>query len=133
MTEPDRCFHLPVVIVQRIHAASIARFGGATELRSQVLLESAIAAPHASLVGKPAFSDVIEAAAAYLFYLCNNHPFVNGNKRTALGACIVFLKLNGATPAPDSNDWESLTMDVAAGKLDRAETTARLRTLVDAS
>jgi len=62
-----------------------------------------------------------------LFYLCRNHPFVDGNKRTALGACLVLLRLNGLKPAPDSPEWEALTLDVASGKVNREQTTARLR------
>ena len=56
---------------------------------------------------------MIEVAAAYLFYLCSNHPFLDENKRAALGACLVFLRLNGYTPAPDGDDWENLTLAVA--------------------
>ncbi len=69
-------------------------------------------------------------AAAYLYYLCKNHPFIDGNKRTALGACIVFLRLNGIEPKADEPEWEELTLAVAAGTIDRDETTARLRRLL---
>lgn len=133
MREPNDCFHLSVDTVLKIHEESVRRFGGSPELRSRDLLESAVAAPQAAFGGESVFSDVIEIAAAYLFYLCSNHPFVDGNKRTALGACIVFLKLNGARPTPDSPDWEALTLDVAGGRIDRDATTKRLRALVDAS
>jgi death-on-curing protein len=69
-------------------------------------------------------------AAAYLFYLCRNHPFQDGNKRTAMTAAIVFLRLNGITPRPDGSAWESLVLEVAASRLDRTQTTKRLRKLV---
>ena len=82
------------------------------------------------MIGVPMISDSIEIAAAYLFYLCSNHAFVDGNKRVALGSCIVFLKLNGYETAPDSDDWENLTLAVAAGVLSRDEVTAKLRGLV---
>ena len=72
-------------------------------------------------------------AAAYLFYLCRNHPFVDGNKRAALGACIVFLRLNGIEPKPDGPEWEELTLAVAAGAFDRETTTERLRRLLPTS
>ena len=133
MSGQNDCFHLSIETVEKIHAASIARFGGAPELRTRDLLESAVSAPQAAFGGESVFSDLIDVAAAYLFYLCSNHPFVDGNNRTALGACIVFLKLNGAAPTPDSDEWESLTLDVAAGKLDREQTTERLRELVATS
>ena len=69
-------------------------------------------------------------AAAYLFFLCRNHPFVDGNKRAAFGACLLFLRLNGLQPQEDGPAWESLVLDVAASKLDRDQTTRRLKKLV---
>ena len=105
-------------------------FGGADGVRDQGLLESAVAAPQATFGGESPFSDLVELAAAYLFYLCRNHPFLDGNKRTAMTAAIVFLRLNGVETAPDAPDWESLMLDVAASRIDREETTARLRKLL---
>ena len=127
------CFHLTVAIVREIHAEALARFGGSEGVRELALLESAVAAPQASYGGKSVYADVTEMAAAYLFYLCRNHPFIDGNKRAALGACIVFLRLNGIEPKPDAPDWEELTLAVAASVLDRDETTARLRKLLPKS
>jgi death-on-curing protein len=69
-------------------------------------------------------------AAAYLFYLCRNHPFIDGNKRAALGACLVFLRLNGLEPEADSTAWEELALAVAASEIDREGTTTRLRRLL---
>ncbi len=69
-----------------------------------------------------ALQDPIEVAASYLFYLCRNHPFVDGNKRMALATCLVFLSENGLLP--------SGALDVAASRLDRIETAGRLRTLL---
>jgi death-on-curing protein len=129
---PENCFHLTVEIVREIHAAAIASFGGSDGVREMALLESAVAAPQASFGGKSPYQDVPEVAAAYLFYLCRNHPFVDGNKRAALGACLVFLRLNGVEPKEDGPDWEQLTLDVASGALDREQTTARLRKLLRA-
>jgi len=127
---PDNCFHLTVEIVREIHAEAIARFGGSEGVRDTALLESAVAAPQASCGGQSPYRDVAEVAAAYLFYLCRNHAFIDGNKRTALGACIVFLRLNGVEPKPDGPDWEELTLAVAASVIDRAEATERLRELL---
>lgn len=129
--DPNNCLHLTVEIVEEIHAEAISRFGGSDGLRDRAMLESAVATPQASFGGTSPYSDVVEIAAAYLFYLCGNHPFVDGNKRVGLGACLVFLRLNGYRPAPDSEDWEVLTLAVAAGSLTRAETTERLRALLD--
>lgn len=126
----ENCFHLTVEIVLEIHSEAISRFGGLAGLRDLPLLESAVAAPQASFAGVSPYQDVIEMAAAYLYYLCSNHPFVDGNKRVGLGSCLVFLKLNGYTPAEDGEDWELLTFAVAAGALSRDEVTAKLRALV---
>jgi len=127
---PENCFHLSGEIVCEIHAEAIAAFGGSEGLRDQALLESAVAAPQASFGGRSPYADIIEVAAAYLFYLCRNHPFLDGNKRTALGACLVFLRLNGIEPERDRPDWERLTLAVAASEIDRDETTKQLRALV---
>jgi death-on-curing protein len=132
MQTPGDCFPLTVEIVREIHTEAIAYFGGLAGVRDQALLESAVATPQASFGGRSPYADVIEVAAAYLFYLSRNHPFLDGNKRTALGACLVFLRLNASKPAPDGPAWESLTLDVAASQLDRDQTTARLRRLLGA-
>ena len=127
---PENCFHLTVEIVQEIHAEAIRRFGGSDGVREMALLESAVAAPQASFGGSSPYQDIAEVAAAYLFYLCNNHPFIDGNKRAALGACIVFLRLNGIEPKTDRPEWEALTLAVASSEIDRDEATRRLRKLL---
>lgn len=119
--------HLTVDIVFEIHAEAIARFGGSDGLRDRALLESAVATPQATFGGESPYQDAVDIAAAYLFYLCGNQPFVDGNKRAALGACLVFLQLNGLSPSPDGDAWETLTFALAAGSLSRDEVTVRLR------
>jgi death on curing protein len=126
----DHCFHLTVDIVREIHAEAIARFGGSDGVRDPALLESAVAAPQAGFGGESPYADLVEVAAAYLFYLCKNHPFIDGNKRTAFGACIVFLRLNGIEPQIDGPGWDELILAVAASEIDRDETTRRLRGLL---
>lgn len=124
--------HPTVEAVKAIHAEVLAAHGGSPGLREQSLLESAVAAPQATMLGQPMFTDPVEIAAAYLFYLCRNHAFVDGNKRVALATCIVFLSENELLPDEvlDADAWEALTLDVAASQLDREQTTARLRTLL---
>ncbi|MCP5533169.1 MAG: type II toxin-antitoxin system death-on-curing family toxin [Akkermansiaceae bacterium] len=129
-SNPDSCIHLSVEQILEIHAAAIRMFGGSPGLRDAALLHSATAAPQATFGGKSTFADTVEVAAAYLYYLCSNHPFVDGNKRVALGTCLVFLELNGYQPAPDGDEWETLTLAVAAGLLTRDEITATLRKLL---
>ncbi|MEM9481384.1 MAG: type II toxin-antitoxin system death-on-curing family toxin [Verrucomicrobiota bacterium] len=125
--------HLSLDAVLAIHTEVLKAHGGGEGIRSQELLESAVAAPQASFGGSPVITDGIEVAAAYLFYLCRNHPFVDGNKRVALASCLVFLQENGLMEVGrlDIDAWENFTLDVAASKLDRAETTTRLRELID--
>lgn len=129
-TTPNDCVHLTLDIVNEIHDAAIAQFGGGTGLRDVALLESAIAAPQATFGGESVFADLVEVAAAYLFYVCRNHPYIDGNKRAALGACLVFLRLNDVEPAPDGTAWEKLTLAVASSELGREEATVLLRELV---
>lgn len=130
MSEPLK--HLTVEAVLAIHAEVLAAHGGGAGLRSRELLESAVAAPTATMMGAPLLTDPIEIAAAYLFYLCSNHPFVDGNKRVALASCLVFLAENDLlhNEILDVDRWEMLTLDVAASKLRRDEVTQRLRKLV---
>ena len=127
---PDDCVHLTVEIVLEIHSQALKNFGGSPGIRDEGLLASAVFAPQSTFGGKSPFADIIEVAAAYLFYLCGNHPFVDGNKRTAMAAAIVFLRLNGIETKPDSANWEKLVLNVAAGRIDRAVATARLRKLI---
>ena len=124
------CVHLTLDIVNEIHDMAIAQFGGSHGLRDIALLESAIAAPQATFSGESVFADLVEVAAAYLFYLCRNHAYVDGNKRTALGACLVFLRLNDVEPQSDSTAWEKLTLAVTSSELGREEATALLRELI---
>ena len=127
-----RSIHPTVSAVKAIHVEVLAAHGGMEGLRDEALLESAVAAPQATMFGKPLLEEPIEVAAAYLFYLCNNHPFMDGNKRVALATCLVFLSENGLLPTEqlDPDAWERLTLDVASGQLDRAETATILRHLL---
>jgi len=127
--------HLTVEAVKAIHREVLIAHGGAPGIRDQTLLESAVAAPQATITGQPLISDPIEIAAAYLFYICRNHPFVDGNKRTALAACLVFLEGNDLLPSVKlaMDEWENFVLDLAASKLDRDATTQRLRKLLKRS
>jgi death-on-curing protein len=124
--------HLTVSAVKAIHTEVLAAHGGSRGIRDQALLESAVAAPQASMRGQLLISDPVEIAAAYLFYLCRNHAFIDGNKRTALAACLVFLESSDLLPNVKlaTDEWEAFVLDVAASRLDRDQTTARLRKLL---
>jgi len=84
---------LSKVAVLAIHGRLLAEHGGASGLRDESLLESALAAPKNHFEYEQA--DVFKLAAAYAFALTSNHPFVDGNKRTAFAAAGIFLELNG--------------------------------------
>ncbi len=123
--------HPTVEAVIAIHSEVLAAHGGSPGMRSRELLESAVAAPQATITGSPLISDPIEIAAAYFFYLCSNHAFVDGNKHVALATCLVFLSENGLlkNETLDIDESENLTPAAVAGVLSRDEVTAKLRTL----
>jgi death-on-curing protein len=120
--------HPTVEAVKAIHREVLQAHGGSPGIRDEGLLDSAVAAPQATMMGKPMFREPVEVAAAYLFYLCRNHPFIDGNKRTALATCLVFLSENGLLSQEklDVDAWEQLVLDVAASRIDREDTTKRL-------
>lgn len=124
--------HVSLNSVIAIHDHAIKRHGGLSGIRSIDLLESAIAAPQASFGGQSILTDGVEVAAAYLYYLAKNHPFLDGNKRTALGVCLTFLKTNGlfTFKTLDVDKWERLVVDLGSSELDRGQTTDRLRVLI---
>ncbi|HEY8961369.1 MAG TPA: type II toxin-antitoxin system death-on-curing family toxin [Luteolibacter sp.] len=125
--------HPTTSAVLAIHAEVLAAHGGMEGIRDESLLDSAVAAPQATMMGQPVFADIVEIAAAYLFYLCRNHPFLDGNKRTALATSLVFLSENGALPDEqlDADAWEALVFDIAASRIGREQTTERLKQLLD--
>jgi death-on-curing family protein len=76
-----------------IHSAQLDQFGGGAGLRDEGLLISALAQPEATAFGNYLHHDMFEMAAAYLFHVVSNHPFLDGNKRTGLVCALVFLDL----------------------------------------
>ncbi len=127
--------HLSTEAVLAIHEQVLSAHGGGAGLRDRALLESAVAAPKATFGGEAIISDVVELAAAYLFYLCKNHPFVDGNKRTALASCLVFLSENAglANTHLDVDAWEKFVLDVASSDSGRSSATNQLRVLLNES
>ena len=130
-------FYVSVEQLLRLHARQVERFGGLPGLRDRGGLESAAARPAMTFGGDDLFPDLAAKAAALMHSLVMNHPFVDGNKRTALAACLVFLEANGRLPAPglpvrDVDAWEAFMLDVADSRLDRDGTTNRLRALLRA-
>lgn len=112
---------LTVEEVLYIHQRCIEEHGGSLELRDRGLLESAVAMPAAQFGGAYLHADPPVMAAAYLFHLCKNHPFVDGNKRIALAAAEVFLELNGFELSADDAAVEQLTLGVADSSISKDE------------
>ena len=104
-----------------IHAHQIARYGGRLGLRDRGLLESALAMPAATFAGEELHPSLEEQAAAYLFHLVKNHPFVDGNKRVGLACSLVFLRLNGIRVRATDDDLVDIVMGVAEGKRSKAD------------
>ncbi len=102
--------------VLRIHEDQVSRYGGSKGVRDLGLLQSALAAPQSGFGEQYFHADLFEMAAAYLFHLAQNHPFMDGNKRTAAVAALAFLKLNGIRPKPGL--WlEEVALGTAEGRL----------------
>ncbi len=110
-----------------IHADQIRRYGGRPGLRNLGLLQSALAMPETTFGGEFLHGTVFEMAAAYLFYLARNHPFVDGNKRTALMSALVFLGLNGQRLEAEPGALYEQVDGVAAGSVDKAEVSVFFR------
>jgi len=123
---PAEIEFLTVEVVVALHRRQLERFGGGTGLRDLGLLESAVAQPQASFGGEFVHDGLFARAAAYLFHIVSNHPFVDGNKRAGLLAAQVFLDVNGITLEHDSEAFYALTMGVAEGRIDKSAVTAEL-------
>jgi death-on-curing protein len=104
-----------------IHADQVRRYGGSHGVRDLGLLSSALAMPEASLGGLYLHPSLAEMAAAYLFHIAQNHPFLDGNKRSALAAALAFLWLNDQRLDADEDELTDLVMGVAAGRVGKAE------------
>lgn len=107
--------------VLALHADQIERYGGSLGLRDTGLLQSALAMPSATFGGTFLHGSLPEMAAAYLFHLVQNHPFVDGNKRIGLMATIAFLALNDLWLQASEDALTELVLDVASGKLSKAQ------------
>ncbi len=123
----DRPAFLTAEHVLAIHRRVVADFGGDPAVRDQGLLESAVMMPAAQYGGEFLHPDLPSMAAAYLFHICRSHPFVDGNKRTALVAAEVFLLLNGWSIRATNRELERVTLDIAQGKLTKNEVASFLR------
>src|SRR5712672_3874302 len=122
MNEPQ---WLGTAIVLDVHAEQLALFGGADGMRDLGLLESALSRP----LNKFAYgeTDLAALAAAYAFGIARNHPFVDGNKRAAFGALIVFLGLNDIDFLVPPEQATAVILDLAAGEVSEESLTRWIR------
>ena len=118
---------LTVEDVLILHAAQVDLYGGHRGVRDMGLLESAVAQPQATSGGEFCHEFPFAMAAAYLFHIVGNHPFLDGNKRTGLVAALVFLDLNGIEVDAPAGSLHDLTVSVATGRAGKAEVAEFLR------
>ena len=116
----DEIVFLDVEDVIELHAEQLAVYGGSAGLRDRGLLESAVAQPQASFGGALAHDGLFAMAAAYMFHIVSNHPFVDGNKRAGVLTALVFLDINGISIAHPSDALYQLTMGGAEGHIDKS-------------
>jgi|SRR3989337_528042 len=120
---------LTLAEVIEIHTDQIKRYGGTDAIRDMGLLSSAVAMPYASFHDTFLHADIFEMAAAYAFHISQNHPFVDGNKRTALASALVFLELNGITISDPHEKLYEAMMSLTSGNLNKAGFAEILRKL----
>lgn len=101
--------------VIELHDVLIQKFGGITGVREVGLLESALAAPMMAVFGRELHKSVYDKAGAYLYHIARNHPFCDGNKRTASATALAFLRANGENPCYEIEDFLKLVVSVAEG------------------
>lgn len=119
--------------VLRLHRSLIEHYGGDAAVRDMGLLMSAICQPPAMFGGQFLHSDLFEMAAAYLFHVVQNHPFVDGNKRTGAASAVMFLDINGIEIQADEAGLVELTLETAQSRADKAIISAFFRSRAPSS
>lgn len=110
---------LSLAEIVEIHKNQMELYGGSIGIRGLHLLQSALAQPEASFSGEWLHGNLFEMAAAYAYHICQNHPFVDGNKRTALAAALVFLEINGISIADPKQKLLNAMLLVAGGSMSK--------------
>lgn len=128
MNEP---LFLVIDEVLLVHARQLDEHGGQAGVRDRGLLESAVATPQASFGGEYLHEDLCAMAAAYAFHIAENQPFVDGNKRAAMGAALVFLRLNGFRVPPSDQILYDAMIAVADRRMKKDDLAALFRRLVE--
>ena len=118
---------LSVEEVLELHEQLVQRFGGSHGLRDLGMLESAVAMPQAGFGDSYLHDDVFEMAAAYLFHIVMNHPFIDGNKRAGTHAALVFLADNGYTIELSQDEKYDLVIGICEGTVTKKQLAAAFR------
>jgi death-on-curing protein len=118
---------LSLLEILDIQKDQVVRYGGTLGVRDIDLLKSAVAMPMATYGGEFLHTDVYEMAAAYLYHLVKNHPFLDGNKRVGAVAALVFLLLNGYDCNAPEDDLADLVFAMARGESDKAQVAVFIR------
>ena len=121
---------LPEALVLAIHDDQVRLYGGSYGVRDYAALDAALHMPQAQFSGEYLHSTIFHMAAAYGFHLCQNHPFIDGNKRTAGMVMFTFLGLNGLEPIATEADYYTVMMAVASGQMKKEELGEWLSTVV---
>ncbi len=125
----EQIHFLEILDVILIHEDQINLYGGMNGIRSYELLESAVNMPIASFDGNYLHLTIFDKASAYIYHIVQNHPFIDGNKRTALATGLVFLDLNGIEVEEADEQLYNMMIDVSSGKLRKEEISELLKIL----
>ena len=122
---------LSVDDVLAIHEDTLEQEGGLAGIREPGLLESAVMMPQQRFGGQYLHEGLAAMAAAYLFHISQNHPFIDGNKRAGAMAALVFLDVNGVVTLPLPDELEAATLGVASGETNKEALTEWFRQQID--
>ena len=123
--------YLTVEEVIFIHDRAIEKNGGFSGIRDMGLLLSAIEIPKAEMFGHCLHPDILDKAAAYLFHIISNHPFIDANKRTGFMACVLFLDLNGVSLEFDEKSICDFVVEIANGKHNKKQISEFLKVCIE--
>lgn len=114
-------YFLTLEDVLEIHQDQINRYGGRPGIRDQNLLLSALSQPPSAFGGQYLHTTIYDKASAYLFHICQNHPFIDGNKRVATVSALMFLALNNYSYDYKEAELEKIALSTAAGKMKKVD------------
>lgn len=122
----NKIVFIPKEVILFSHDQLIQRYGGSTGIRDMKLLESALEQPKATFGGTYLHDTIFKMAAAYGYHLCNNHPFIDGNKRISLVAMDIFLQQNSYEIVATEKETYKVIMRLSTGNLSKEQLTSWL-------